>query len=140
MLSRVIEPHFYTGIQVNTFWYRYQALGSSPSAAIVNILFHPWVLITTFVSFDRIYYLLNIFRGTGFLALLAPEWLLPALPDFALNLFSGDKLLYTGIYQYNAPIIPFVMMCFDHWPATRRQTLGTLAGRSLGITVGQFLS
>ncbi len=106
----VIEPHFYHGTQVNSFWYRYQALGSSPSAAIVNILFHPWVLITTFVSFDRIYYLLNIFRGTGFLALLAPEWLLPTLPEFALNLFSGDKLLYTGIYQYNAAIIPFLMM------------------------------
>nr|MBA2391544.1 DUF2079 domain-containing protein [Ktedonobacteraceae bacterium] len=106
----IIEPHFYTGIQHNTFWYRYQALGSSPSAAVVNILFHPWVLITTFVSFARIYYLLNIFRGTGFLALLAPEWLLPALPEFALNLLSGDKLLYTGIYQYNATIIPFVMM------------------------------
>ncbi len=106
----IIEPHFYTGIQHNTFWYRYQSLGSSPSAAIVNVLFHPWVLITTFVSFDRIYYLLNIFRGTGFLALLAPEWLLPTLLDFAMNLLSGDKLLYTGIYQYNAPIIPFVMM------------------------------
>ena len=106
----VVEPHFYTGIQHNTFWYRYQALGSSPSAAIVNVLFHPWVLITTFVSFDRIYYLFNIFRGTGFLALLAPEWLLPTLTNFAINLLGNDKLLYTGIYQYNAPIIPFVMM------------------------------
>jgi uncharacterized membrane protein len=105
-----IEPHFYTGTQHNTFWYRYEALGSSPSAAIVNILFHPWILITTFVTFDRIYYLLNIFRGIGFLAIFAPEWLLPTLPNFALNLLSNDKLLYTGIYQYNAPIIPFVMM------------------------------
>ena len=106
----VIEPHFYTGIQHNTFWYRYEALGSSPSAAVVNILFHPWVLVSTFVSLDRIYYLLNIFRNTGFLALFAPEWLLPTLPNFALNLLSNDKLLYTGIYQYNAPVIPFVMM------------------------------
>ena len=105
-----IVPHFYHGTQHNSFWYRYQALGSSPSAAIVNILFHPWILITTFVSFDRIYYLLNIFRGTGFLALLAPEWLLPTLPNFAINLLGDDKLLYTGIYHYNAPIIPFVMM------------------------------
>ncbi len=106
----VIEPHFYHGTQHNTFWYRYEALGSSPSAAVVNILFHPWILITTFVSFDRIYYLLNIFRSTGFLALFAPEWLLPTLPNLALNLLSNDKLLYTGIYQYNAPVIPFVMM------------------------------
>ncbi len=106
----IIEPHFYPGTQHNTFWYRYEALGSSPGAAIVNILFHPWVLVTTLVTFDRIYYLLNIFRATGFLALLAPEWLLPTLPEFAINLFGGDKLLYTGIYQYNAAIIPFLMM------------------------------
>lgn len=106
----VVVPHFYHGTQHNTFWYRYQSLGSSPSAAIVNILFHPWVLISTFVTWDRISYVLNILRSTGFLAIFAPEWLLPTLPNLALNLLSSDKLLYTGIYQYNAPIIPFVMM------------------------------
>ncbi len=106
----IIEPHFYQGTQHNTFWYRYTALGSTPGSAVINIMLHPWLLIITFVTLDRIYYLASLLRSTGFLALLAPEWLLPALPSLAINLLSGDKLLYTGVYHYNAAIIPFIMM------------------------------
>jgi uncharacterized membrane protein len=106
----VIIPHFYPGAQHNNYWYRYEALGSSPGAAIVNILLHPWLLFTTFITFDRFYYLVNLLRGTGFLALLAPEWLLPALPALAINLLSTDPLLYSGVFQYNATIIPFIML------------------------------
>ncbi|MBV8821189.1 MAG: DUF2079 domain-containing protein [Ktedonobacteraceae bacterium] len=106
----VIIPHFYPGAQHNNYWYRYEALGSSPGAAIVNILLHPWLLFTTFITLDRFYYLVNLLRSTGFLALLAPEWLLPALPALAINLLSTDSLLYSGVFQYNATIIPFIML------------------------------
>jgi uncharacterized membrane protein len=107
---KVIIPHFYPGVEANNFWYRYEALGSSPVAAIENILLHPWVLFTTFITLNRIYYLLGLVRSGGFLALLAPEWLIPALPSLAVNLLSTDPLLYTGVYHYNAVIIPFVMI------------------------------
>ncbi|MBV9688608.1 MAG: DUF2079 domain-containing protein [Ktedonobacteraceae bacterium] len=106
----VIIPHFYPGAQHNNYWYRYETLGSSPGAAIVNILLHPWLLFTTFITLDRLYYLANLLRSTGFLALLAPEWLLPALPALAINLLSTDALLYSGVFQYNATIIPFIML------------------------------
>ena len=106
----IIEPHFYPGTQHNTFWYRYSALGSTPGNAVINVLLHPWLLIITFVTLDRVYYLAGLLRSTGFLALLAPEWLLPTLPSLAINLLSADQLLYTGVYHYNAAIIPFIMM------------------------------
>ena len=111
---KVIIPHFYPGVQANNFWYRYEALGSSPEAAIGNILLHPWLLFTTFITLDRFYYLLGLVRSTGFLALLAPEWLIPALPSLAVNLLSTDPLLYNGLYHYNAVIIPFVMLASIH--------------------------
>ncbi len=118
----VIMPHFnYPGALKNNYWYRYVAFGSSPGAAVVNILLHPWLLfalLALFVTLDRFYYLLGIFRSTGFLALLAPEWLLPALPSFAINLLSSDALLYSGVYHYNAIIISFVMIAAIH--GTRR--------------------
>jgi len=114
----IIIPHFYPGAQHNNFWYRYEALGSSPSDAVGNLILHPWLLFTTFISFDRFYYLAGLFRSTGFLCLLAPEWLLMALPGLAENLLSTDPLLYTGVYQYNAAIIPFVMLAAIH--GTRR--------------------
>jgi uncharacterized membrane protein len=113
-----IIPHFYPGLQGNNYWYRYEELGSSPGAAIENILLHPWILFTTFITLDRIYYLFGLVRSAGFLALLAPEWLIPALPSLAVNLLSTDSLLYSGVFHYNAVIIPFVMLASIH--GTRR--------------------
>src|SRR6266699_5198813 len=106
----IIIPHLYPGAQHNNFWYRYEALGSSPGEAIGNLILHPWLLFTTFITFDRLYYLASLFRSTGFLCLLAPEWLLLALPTLAENLLSTDSLTFSGVYQYNAAIIPFVMI------------------------------
>ncbi len=113
-----IISHFYPGAQHNNFWYRYQALGSSPGEAIVNLIIHPLLFFTTFVTLNRLYYLASLFRSTGFLSLLAPEWLLLALPGLAENLLSTDSLSYSGVYHYNASIIPFVMLSAIH--GTRR--------------------
>lgn len=133
----VVIPHFYPGAQHNNFWYRYESLGSSPGAAIINIIVHPWLLFTTFITLDRFYYLASLVRSTGFLALLAPEWLLVALPGLAVNLLSTDILTYSGVYQYNAAIIPFVMIASIHgtrrfiaiwrgWRGEKRETFAAL--------------
>jgi len=111
---KFIIPHFYPGVQANNYWYRYEALGSSPGAAVANLVIHPWLLFTTFFTIDRFYYLVGLVRSVGFLPLLAPEWLLPALPSLAVNLLSTDPLLYSGVYHYNAAIIPFVMLSAIH--------------------------
>jgi len=118
---KVIIPHFYPGVQANNYWYRYESLGSSPGAAVANLLIHPWLLFTTFFTIDRFYYLVGLVRSVGFLPLLAPEWLLPTLPSLAVNILSTDPLLYSGVYHYNAAIIPFVMVSAIH--GTRRLIL-----------------
>ncbi len=106
----VIIPHFYGGLQANNFWYRYEELGSSPGQAIINLFVRPWLFFGLFFTMDRVYYLASLLRSTGFLGLLAPEWFLPMLPSLAVNLLSTDPLLYSGVYHYNAAIIPFIMM------------------------------
>jgi uncharacterized membrane protein len=111
---KFIIPHFYPGIQANNYWYRYEALGSSPGAAVANIFIHPLLLFSNFFTMDRFFYLVNLMRSGGFLSLLAPEWLLPALPSIAVNLLSTDPLLYSGVYHYNAAIIPFIMLSSIH--------------------------
>jgi uncharacterized membrane protein len=138
---KVIMPHFYPGVQANNFWYRYEALGSSPGAAIANILVHPWILFTTFFTLDRLYYMAGLVRSVGFLPLLAPEWLLPILPGLAINLLSTDPLLYSGVYQYNATIIPFIMIAAIHgtrrliqaWQGWRHEELPDVVDESGGL-------
>ena len=115
---KIIIPHFYPGAQGNNFWYRYLVLGSTPTQAIINIFTHPWIIFTTFFTIERLYYLAGLFRSVGFLSLLSPEWLLPALPGIAINALSTDSLTYSGIFHYNATIIPFVMLSAIH--GTRR--------------------
>jgi hypothetical protein len=115
---KFIIPHFYPGVQANNYWYRYEALGSSPGAAIANLIIHPWLLFSNFFTVDRFYYLIGLLRSMGFLPLLAPVWLLPALPSLAVNVLSTDPLLYSGVYHYNAAIIPFIMLSAVH--GTRR--------------------
>jgi len=114
----VIIPYFFPGAQHNNFWYRYESLGSSPGAATLNLLLHPWLLLSMYITFDRFFYLAGLLRSSGFLALLAPEWLLPVLPSVAINILSTDPTLYSGVYQYNAVIIPFIMLAAIH--GTRR--------------------
>ncbi|MDQ2714662.1 MAG: DUF2079 domain-containing protein [Chloroflexota bacterium] len=133
----VIIPHFYPGVQHNNYWYRYETLGSSPGAAIINLVFHPWLLFTTFFTMERLYYLASLFRNVGFLCLLAPEWLLPALPSLAVNLFStNDPLLYSGVYHYNAPIIPFVMLAAIQGTCRLIQTWRTWRGEDAASIPG----
>lgn len=126
---KIIIPHFYPGVQANNFWYRYEELGSSPGAAILNLFVRPWVFFSLFFTLDRLYYLLSLVRGFGFFPLLAPEWLLPTLPSLAVNLLSTDPLLYTGVYHYNAAIIPFLMIAAIFGV---RRFLATWRGWSVG--------
>jgi uncharacterized membrane protein len=145
---KVIMPHFYPGVQANNFWYRYEALGSSPGAAIANILVHPWIVFTTFFTLDRLYYLAGLVRSVGFLPLLAPEWLLPILPGLAINLLSTDPLLYSGVYQYNATIIPFIMIAAIHgtrrliqaWQGWRHEELPNVVNADANRIVGAGLA
>jgi uncharacterized membrane protein len=110
----VIMPHFNVGAQANNFWYRYEALGATPTQAIFNILRRPWIVFGILVTTDRIYYIASLLRSTGYIALLAPEWLLPALPSLAINLLAAQSYQHNGIYHYHAAIIPFVIIAAIH--------------------------
>jgi uncharacterized membrane protein len=89
-------------------------LGTSPGDAIINVLLHPWLPFTLFITIDRVYYIASLLRSSGFLALLAPEWLLPIAPSLAVNLLSNEFFQHSGVYHYNAAIIPFVLIAAIH--------------------------
>ncbi len=110
----VIIPHFNVGAQSNNFWYRYATLGATPTQAIINILRRPWIVFGVLVTTDRIYYIASLLRSTGYIALLAPEWLIPTIPSLAINLLASGSYYHNGIYHYHAAIIPFVIIAAIH--------------------------
>ncbi|MBA3826582.1 MAG: DUF2079 domain-containing protein [Ktedonobacterales bacterium] len=78
----------------------------------------------------RLAYLRTLFANTGKLALFAPWMLLLALPAILLNTLSADPHQYSGLYQYNADIAPFLVVAAMEGVATAA-TLIALASRVL---------
>jgi uncharacterized membrane protein len=107
----VILPHFSGGAAGgNTYWYRYAWLGSSAGAATSNLATHPWlVLQTVLTSPARLGYLGSIMLLGGGLSIFAPFLWLAALPELAVNLLSSHAEQYSGFFQYNATLIPYLM-------------------------------
>jgi uncharacterized membrane protein len=90
---------------------RYAYLGGSATKAAIFILTHPVQVIRQhLLAPDRIEYLRKLLAPTGYLALLSPLTLLIAAPELAINMLSTDPTMYSGIYQYNADIVPVLVV------------------------------
>jgi uncharacterized membrane protein len=108
---KVILPHYNVGIPGgNNYWYRYAWLGATPAEAVLNLFIRPWILLGHLFEPARLGYLAILLRTAGGLGLLAPIALLALVPDLAINLLSTHSEQYSGFFQYNAAIIPFLMV------------------------------
>jgi len=89
---------------------RYSYLGNSPLAIVKNLLLHPKTLLKQHVLDPSHRQYLNLLLApASFLPLLAPWVLVLAVPSIALNLLSSDPNQYTGLFQYNAEIVPILI-------------------------------
>ncbi|MFI5271997.1 MAG: DUF2079 domain-containing protein [Ktedonobacterales bacterium] len=90
---------------------RYTYLGSSPVKAGIYLLTHPvQVLRAHVLDAGGRFYLRTLFSPTGYLALLSPLSLLLAVPAIAINVLSSFPSQRSGIYHYNAEIVPFLVL------------------------------
>jgi uncharacterized membrane protein len=107
----VILPHY--NIQTggaNNFWYRYVWLGSSPDIALLHVLTQPSLLLSPLQDPTRREYLAELLRTGGGLGIFAPMLWLSALPDIFINVLSTHREQYSGFFQYNAVILPYLMV------------------------------
>jgi uncharacterized membrane protein len=89
---------------------RYAALGTGPLQIMRTLLLHPAETLERYVlEHNHLFYLRLLLAPAGYLAMLAPWVLVLALPTLALNLLSADVSMYSGLYQYNAEIVPFLL-------------------------------
>jgi len=125
--------HFYSPLGHPLLASRYAYLGSGPLQIARNILGHPLAIIKQHVlEHDHFFYLRLLLNPAGYLPLLAPWILVLALPSLALNLLSSDPNMYSGLYQYNAEIVPVLIFAtieamvliiwLAQWLLARRQT------------------
>ncbi len=89
---------------------RYTYLGSNPLQVAQTILLHPLHILKEHVwEHAHATYLATLLAPAGYLPLLAPWVLILALPSLTLNLLSADPGMYSGIFQYNAELVPVLI-------------------------------
>jgi uncharacterized membrane protein len=106
----VILPHY--DIQTagaNNFWYRYGWLGNTPNSALHHVLTQPWMLLSPLQDPARRKYLVELLRSGGGLGIFAPVFWLSTIPDIFINVLSTHEEQYSGFFQYNAVILPYLM-------------------------------
>jgi uncharacterized membrane protein len=98
------------GIDESVYFQRYGELGDSPLAVARSLLTKPGVVWRIATEPERVQYLLGLLASAAMiLPLLAPDVLLLCLPSLLANLLSGYEAMYSGVFHYSAPVVPFVV-------------------------------
>lgn len=88
----------------------YAHLGKDPLDIAKNILTHPVATVRLMFTPAKLWYLFLMFGTLLFLPLLAPEILILCAPIFLLNLLSTRVYQYTITEQYQALIVPGIVL------------------------------
>jgi uncharacterized membrane protein len=114
------EPYAHLG--------RYAQLGDSLGAIISTMLLHPLRTLGLVLTTDRLVYLAAMLAPLALLPLLGGWDLVGVAPALAQNLLSVDPVLYNHRAQYQAFVLPFLMLAAvggyarlerrrpGHWP------------------------
>jgi uncharacterized membrane protein len=77
-----------------------------PGAGLFGSLSQAASMLALLVQPGRLGYLAGLLASVGWLALLAPEYLLLGLPVLLANIFSNFAGQYSGEQHYSAPLVP----------------------------------
>ncbi|QBD82353.1 DUF2079 domain-containing protein [Ktedonosporobacter rubrisoli] len=126
LIPRYFSP---TGHPLLVGRYSDVGLGKGPVQMVVNIISHPKAFWDEYVwQPDRQAYLHILFSPGGYipplkflkwwppiyLVLFAPWILVLALPTLAANMLSSYEQMYSGLFQYNAEIVPvLIFSCIE---------------------------
>lgn len=105
----VVYPHFRSGEGTAYFAKYYGHLGSDFGSFARTLLTRPFYVLSTLLTPKKLSYIVRILAMTGFVVLLRPRLLLPALPALLINLLSNDPNLFSFHYHYEAEIIPMLV-------------------------------
>ena len=104
----VIIP-FYSGGAISPFTARYAELGGSPGALLRTLVERPSAYVAVLSRQEVVGDLGTLLLSGGWLALLAPEMLLPVAPILALNILSNSPWMAAGRAHYSASVLPLVI-------------------------------
>lgn len=121
----VLMPHF-RGEPYPHLVKRYAYLGDSLPEVLANMVVRPWRWLTVVFTPGKALYLLALLAPLGFLPLLGLRAAAGALPGLAMNLMSTDPVLFHHRTQYQAFVLPFLILAaVEGFAALRRSGVAT---------------
>lgn len=113
---------------------RYAYLGASPVQAAVYVLTHPVQVIRGHVlDGDGVFYLRSLFSPAAYLPFLSPLTLIIAVPAIGINILSTDPTMRSGLYHYNAEIVPVLVFSAIQGVAYLSEAAGWVAEKGLPV-------
>jgi uncharacterized membrane protein len=104
-----VIPHFRGGDM--EYLGRYAYLGSTLGELLLSPLRHPLIFFGHLLwPWNKIEYVILLLAPLAFLPLLAPVWLVAAAPMLLMNLLADYPKMQSIHNQYNAELIPFLMV------------------------------
>lgn len=130
------------------------------SSLMKDAFLHPLVFLHTYVfEYHHLAYIHAVLAPSGYiprphgggifyLPMLAPWVLILAVPSLAINLLSSNPQQYSGLFHYNAEVVPVIIfstieaLVVVHW--LTRHALALLARRRIALAeassnIGRFL-
>src|SRR5579863_8950695 len=110
VLALAIIPRIFSPSGHSLLSGRYVGLNQGYVHYVLHLVAHPTTTIKQYIlEPSHLYYLRVLLTPAGYLPLLAPWVLILAVPSIALNLLSSDPNMYSGMFQYNAEIVPVLI-------------------------------
>jgi uncharacterized membrane protein len=103
-----IIPHFRD--QPYAHLARYARFGTSLGGIVEGLLLHPLGALMSLLTLRRLIYAFAMLAPLGFLPALGRWDLVGAVPALAQNLLSSDPILYNHRTQYQAFVLPFLVL------------------------------
>ncbi len=107
----VLIPHFRGGpYRYFTVEDRYLDFGQSIGTILYHIITHPFHVIKTILTRQKIFYCLELVAPLAFVPLAAPLFLLIPMPTLLANLLSNAAMMSMVGARYPAALIPFIFI------------------------------
>jgi uncharacterized membrane protein len=103
---------YHGGSHASAYMTPYRALGDNWLEILLSPFLHPLTLGKIVFSPTTANYLILVLAPFGFLPLLAPSELVLAIPPLAVNVLSDQSALRSGLYHYEALLVPALYVAF----------------------------
>lgn len=113
--------------------------GDNQNHIIKQILTKPFLVLSTILQKDRLWYFWQLLIPTGLLTLLSPLKIIFVLPELLINSLSNNQLMRQIDYQYNSTIAPFIFITAIDGYVVLRNLLNKIKNNKFGKKVAMIL-